>query len=67
MRNGTAAPATEITTAPQKPDRGRSPARKEKKDKDKRKSDETAAIAIEIQNDTKLDYGGHDRETVLFC
>ena len=67
MRNRTAAPATEITTALQKPDRGRSPARKEKKDKDKRKSDETAAIAIEIQNDTKLDYGGHDHETVLFC
>ena len=33
MKNGTAAPAAEIPTAPQKPDRGRSPARKEKKDR----------------------------------
>ena len=67
MRNGTAAPAAEVTTDQQKADRGRSPARKEKKNKDKRKADETAAIAIEIQNHTNLENGGRDHETVLFC
>ena len=67
MRNSTAAPAAGISTTLQKQERGRSPARKAKKDKDKKKSDDAACIAIEIQEDANLECEVCGHETTLFC
>jgi hypothetical protein len=69
MRNGTAAPAAEAPRPSEKQERGRSPARKDnnKKNKDKAKPAEAAAIALEIHDDVILKHGGSDHDTWSFC